>query len=696
MPANLENLPFDIFYHIACYLEIRDYTQLSRVCTKFNELLQNDSTARSCLQVCKFVSRVTAVWTNSPQQRSIASAGQERQNGPHSGNTTFRDAIERLFLSREALRTARPYSASIIAYGTDFTYQEGVLCYHSNGQIRLLDIRHCSKTEDYIETSRWKRRLNANHPSSSLSSDLQPRISHLSYTKGILACLCEMGETGESWLIVIDWDPSKHESTPESEAKRRILLCEQLNCTTKLFIQHNGSYLYYGTHSAIGSHGHHEWMIQGFNLSNGRPVTEKPIQLADFFGSELGSTVCFGIHKGHFYAVSNQTSLEVEEVDWTSQYHCIQFALDERKPILRPRKRWRRQHEEGPLNDSWTELSLQRAVQTDELLIVECRKEYMGGGSANIRTYYILPLSLSDSDEIPKNFGYPENDPLTKTLDDNSKPNYEPAQKRIRRFCHPEYSLDRLGPGRFASQEFILAKTKFRGYNLATSSFIDLVNDPASRPGFARQHDRIRLRIASRTQKSPLIDDPKVPGHFLLRSKETDRDGNPIEHSEEDFHATEVQNLWPPNDAPTELFDVLCPGGRVGQVDAMADDMAIVYMTGSRANPNGERAIILINFDPMWNHKDMKRIRLYSDSLNLAEMEAERVPPCNASSKPKRPLPMDADSGDESRSPKKQKYGAELSASGDVQQLQQNPRQPKTEEARYLSIKRGYRFIDRR
>jgi hypothetical protein len=602
-----------------------------------------------------------------------------------------------VFSTREALRTAHPYSASIIAYGTDFTYQEGVLCYHSNGQIRLLDIRRCSRTEDYIETSRWKRRLTANHPISSPSSDLHPRISHLSYKKGIFACVCEIGETGESWLIVIDWYPPKHESTPESEAKRRVLICEQLNCTTKLFIRHDDSYIYYGTHSALGSHGHHEWMVQGFDLSTGRPVTEKPIQLVEFFGSELGSTVCFGIHNGYFYAVSNQTSLEVEEVDWTSQYHCIQFAVDERKPNLVPRKIWRRQHQEGPLNDSWTELSLQKDVQTDELLIVECRKEYMGGGSANIRTYYTQPLSLSESDEIPKNYGYPKNDPLTKTLDDNSKPNYEPPKKRIQRYCHPEYVLDGLGPGRFASQEFILAKTKFRGYNLATLSFIDLVNDPVSRPGSARLYDRIRLRIASRTQKSPLIDDPEKPGHFLLRSKEIDEDGNPIERSEEDFHPTEVQNLWPPDDAPRELFDVLCPGGRVGQVDAMADDTAIVYMTGaSPANPNGERAIILINFDPMWNHKEMKRIALYSDSLNSVAREVERDSQCSPSSTLKRPLPMDVDSADESPS-KKQKYDAVLSTSGDVQQLQQNSRQPKIEKARYLSIpNRGYWFIDRR
>jgi hypothetical protein len=599
-----------------------------------------------------------------------------------------------VFSTREALRTAHPYSASIIAFGTDFTYEEGVLCYHSGGQIRLLDIRRCSRTEDYIETGRLKRRLTANVNHSRLSPLLHPRISHLSYKKGFSACVCKIGEIGESWLIVIDWHPSENESTPKSKANRRVLISEQLSSTKNLFIRQDGSYLYYGTHSALGSHGHKEWIIQGFDLSTGCPVTEKPIQLVEFFGSELGSTVCFGIHNGYFYAVSNQTSLEVEEVDWTSQYHCIQFAVDEQKPNLIPRKIWRRQHQEGPLDDSWTELSLQKDVQTDELLIVECRKEFMGGGSTPVRTYYMQPLCLSESDEIPKNYGYPKNDPLSKTLDDNSKPNYEPPKKRIRRYCHPEYVLDGLGPGRFASKEFILAKTKFRGYNLATSSFIDLVNDPVSRPGLARLHNRIRLRVAPRTQKSPLIDDPENPGHFLLRSKEIDEDGNPIERSEEDFHRTEVQSLWPPNNAPAELFDVLCPGGRVGQVDAMADDTAIVYMVGSLpVRHHGERAIILINFDPMWNHKELKRIALCSDSLNSVEMEVERGPWCGPSSTLKRPLPTDVDSADESPS-NKQRYDAALSTLGDVQHHKRNSGKRKTGKARYLLINHGYRFRD--
>jgi hypothetical protein len=486
---------------------------------------------------------------------------------------------------------------------------------------------------------------------------------------------------------VLDPYQSKDRPKPETETKRRVLLREQLSCTTKLFVRQDGSHLYYGTHSAFGYHGHHEWMIQGFNLITGHRVTEKPIQLVGFFGSELGSTVCFEIRNGSFYAVSNQTSLEVEEIDWTSQYHCVQFALDEPNPNIRPRKLWRRQHKEGPLNDSWTELSIQKDEQTDELLIVECRKEYMGGGSANVRTYYTQPLSLSESDEIPKNFGYPTNDPLTKTLDDNSKPNYEPPKKRIRRYCHPEYPLGRVEPGK----EFILAKTKFRGYNTATSSFIDLVNDPVARPGFARLQDRIRLRIASRVQMSPLIEDPENNGHFRLRPKEVDENDIPLEHSEEDFHPTDVQDLWPPNNAPMELIDILCQGGRVGQIDAMADDTAIVYMTGSLpANPNGERAIVLVNFDPLWKHDGLKKISLCSDQSNLMPMEIEKDCPYGASNSLKRSASMDIDIKDEPPESKRLRCTAGASTSEDQQQ--HTPKQLKIEPAHYL-FNRGYWFI---
>ena len=579
-----------------------------------------------------------------------------------------------------------------MAYGTAFAYNEGVLCYRTNDQIRVLDIHGCSRTEVCVDTSRWKGHLTRTHPNESLSGDLHPGISHLSYTRGILACTLEISETDETWLVVLDLN---HPEDPDIEMKRRLLLREHLTCTTKLFIRHDGWHLYYGTHSALGSHGHHEWNIQGFDLTTGHRLTEKHLQLVGFFGSELGSTVCFGIHNGFFHAISNQTSLEVEEVDWTSQYHCIQFALDEPNPNLTPRKLWRRQHKEGPINDSWTELSLQKDEQTDELLIVECRKEYMGGGSVNVRTYYTQPLSLSDDEEVPKNFGFPTNDPLTKTLDDNSNPNYEPAKKRIQRYCHPEYPLSRVDTSKYTSREFILAKTKFRTYSPATSSFIDLVNDPISRPGLARLHDRIRLRIASRVQKSPLIEDPDKPDHFLIRPKELNEIGVPIERSEEDFHPTELQDLWPPNDPPTELFDVLYPGGRVGQLDAMADDNAIVYMTGpSATHPNGERAIVLINFDPAWKHDGLRKVDLYSDRSTLVDMEVEKDKSGGTLNSLKRPSPINIDSDNESSPRKRQRKAAEAYAAGDEQQHKHQ--QAEIEPAQYLAVNRGFRFVHSR
>lgn len=78
MPANLENLPFDVFHSVACYLEIRDYTHLSRVCTKFNVLLQNDSTARACLQVCKFL--------REPRQFGLTRHNSEALQAQDEGN----------------------------------------------------------------------------------------------------------------------------------------------------------------------------------------------------------------------------------------------------------------------------------------------------------------------------------------------------------------------------------------------------------------------------------------------------------------------------------------------------------------------------------------------------------------------------------------------------------------------------------
>ena len=45
---------------------------------------------------------------------------------------------------------------------------------------------------------------------------------------------------------------------------------------------------------------------------------------------------------------------------------------------------------EGPINDAWTCLKLERdGAGKEELCVVECRKEWLGGGSRQVRSWFI-------------------------------------------------------------------------------------------------------------------------------------------------------------------------------------------------------------------------------------------------------------------------------------------------------------------
>ena len=540
------------------------------------------------------------------QKACLTNTKEARKALVADGGTTFRQALSLVYDYRDAVRTANPYSISVLAYGDDFVYQSGVLCYVDDRFIRILNIHDGSQREKITNTCILKGCVGNFTEASSSANASQARISLLSFSDNVLVGVSEDPVTSESWLFVLDVNEACDRDA--RRALRTKALQHRLTCTTKLFVRQTGSYLYCGTHSGRGRDGHHEWLVQGFSLITGQAITSKPIQLTGFVGSEVGSTAAFAIHNGAFYAVTNQTSYEVEEVDWTSYYHCLSFPLDERDPDVRLHRVWRRQHVEGPINDSWTDLSLQSHEHTAELLIIECRKEWLGGGSASIRTYYTQAVMRPPIDEPPINFGYPADDPLTRTLDDNSKPSYEPARARLVRDCHSEYPACSLDASRSPPRDYILARSKYRTYNLAASSFVDLVSEKVPLPNSPCLRDRIRLRVVSRTQKSPLVEDHKVPGRFWLRRPKRDERNDPIEGSEDDFNPSEI-HLWPPDGAPSELFDVLCPGGCAGQVKANADERSIVYMIEPPpATPADKRAIILVNFDPTWRHPGMKRL----------------------------------------------------------------------------------------
>lgn len=524
-----------------------------------------------------------------------------------------RQSLSLLFDQREAVRTSSPYSASTIAFGRQFLFNQGVLCYVCDDQIRILELHRRSRTERIVSGYALKSRMTNGLGLPHLADDFLQHITLLSYADDIVVFLFEEAIGPGAWLFA--WDVKDDDNVTGTVGPcSRLRLRRRLPSKTKLFVRNNKDYLYYGTHSALRDDGHHEWLIQGCNLNTRRPVSPKSLRLDEFVGSEIGSTACFEIHNQNFYAISNQTSFETEEVDWTSCYHFVRFKLEEASPDLRLRKVWRRQHHEGPINDAWTDLSLQLDERKCELNIVEVRKEWLGGGSLCVRTSYTTCFTeASDEDLILDQPNFPSHDQLSRTLDEYSKPSWvEKPPIRIPKFCHREHTTKSE-----QSKEFIRAKTKHRSYSSSAHAFVDLVSDEIRMTNSCRSKDRLRLRIASRIPESPLIPDASSfdPLHFCVRPQRSNHNESSIPDSEEEFTDTAIA-LWPPPDAPSELFDLLCPGGRAGSVHAMLDERSIIYMAGiPHAQYDNQRAIIMISFDPGWGHKGLKRLHFNTSQL---------------------------------------------------------------------------------
>lgn len=500
-------------------------------------------------------------------------------------------AIQRTFYRREALALARPYSALILGGGTSVVYREGILCYidGEGDVIRILDVHRAAKFEQIIDLHLFGKQVWK-------GGKLFAGAELLHCQDGILSFIYRSPlsngkyDTEEIWLMAINIRPN----IPTTKRVRLAMIVQN----SRFFVRNDSRYLYVGTHDGMGAHGHHEWVLQGYDLSNGHPSSS--LQLPDLFGTDLRQTVIFEIHDGYLYAVSNQSSFEVEEVDWTSYYHCYRFPLHEPTcDRLERQKIYRRQHREGPINDSWTDLGLHKDERTGDLFITECRREWKDGISTQQRTYYRSdPLAFCDEpdDEDAGPITFPPDDPLVKTLDEKSRALFSEHGDRIRRNYQPEPIT--------ATKTFILAKTKYKTFIPASSASLDIVADdypprpPGPTPPAPRYwQQQLRFRIGSRILSSPI--DPETG---LLYEAEPRED--PIPHSEEHFTDRDIC-IWPPATACPELLDLLNPAlvpnstsRMIGDVLAVADERTLVYMPAPMYRPEGEnRNIVLVNFD---------------------------------------------------------------------------------------------------
>ncbi|KAJ5687031.1 hypothetical protein N7536_009650 [Penicillium majusculum] len=556
---SLDTLPFDVFYQIATSLDDRDFVNLSRTSRALYSLSQSEQIARKTVE--NFLPH-----SKEGQAALVAQSG-------------FRKAVGHRLAIHEAVAMADPYSVACVGYGAEFLYNQGYLCYRSDHWIRLLYMHGAAFRERVMDLREVIPQLLETGP---VEPGVEDRVTLLSYCDDILVFrVADISATEDALLVVnMAWRQTHQD-------KRRFLLYAEIPASAPVFVRHCGSYIWYGTFTAAdGSDG--VWSITGMDLESEESIEFPLDRVVD---GDLGQTLCFEIHDEHLYAVSTQVAADDDEVH-SSFYHwfCHAPRADGRKWNGRL---WRREHQEGPINEMWTDLSIRKDETTGRPVILECRREWRDGKSENHRTYYTQRLPTPEEALAPLSGGTFETPSWVSVDDDleNDHPYDERPAKRLRRYYHAEYES-----GSTKRHEFIAARTKHRGYHLGASTFVDIVNDPVG--DNLRSRDRIRLRTVSRKRKCP-IDEEGIEGppNRLFQPTQMDQYGFPVEGSEERFECRGVR-MWPPDDAPPALQSLLCPGPRTGSVKSIADERSIIYSIDAPGLPPNQQALILISFDP--------------------------------------------------------------------------------------------------
>ena len=322
-----------------------------------------------------------------------------------------------------------------IGYGSSLAYRAGYLCYLSGRYVRILDVWCDPVREQVIDTAILNNQID--NPRHTIGTEI------LYYSNGLVTLrFTQHPPQGIRSHLVI-----AVETTVVRPRDRPLLQIIPWN-TRQLLVRNDGTHIvvatYTGTFWPQRGLSRHEWQIRFITRPGCSPATfwSHPVQLRDFFGIDVGQTVAFEIFDGHLYAVSNQSTFEVEEVDWTSYYHCWRINLFEPDRIQH-RRVWRRQHREGPIRDDFTDLSLRKDEKTGVVTIIEARREWLENSSQSARTFYFQPLEFGDREDsvvgcydptagaviaVPNSTDInntPANDVLARTLTKDDKPNFE-------------------------------------------------------------------------------------------------------------------------------------------------------------------------------------------------------------------------------------------------------------------------------
>ncbi|KAK7928453.1 F-box protein [Apiospora marii] len=553
----LTKLPYEMMANIAMSLSIEEVFDLSLCSRHFHYIITEDS-------FCKAI-----VLAKAPYSLEVQQAVQDGR---------YARALRRLVKRRRATAEARPYIVAMVGLADSYLYSSGKLCYVHEDKtqrwLRILDLHNPSGHEIVIDIPRLTAEA---IPRSQNCHDYTFSVIHTA--EGITSCLFSFAlPDPENWLLIFD--------TEKQELIGSILL----ESTIRLFVRNSGSYLYYGTHSEYGPDGFQKWVLRFFDLSE-RHLSRRKFHLSNVVGYEIGSTVCFEIIDGYLYGLSNQTAFEVEEIDWTSYYYCFRFRLDKPDPdetqIMKKQDSWRRQHAEGPIDDRWGFLKLEKDEATGQVKILESRKEWLNGQSGNRRSYYSTNVIFRDQgegaadEELENNIAnnLPD-DPLTMLLESSSNPNYMLPTQRSPRGVHAGEDGTIFG----------LSKTHLRSYFYFCGTFLDLVDDRLPSSACTQ---RLRIR-AGKKITTKCLELPEVS------TSSNDQNITGSDMTEKSYNRIMMWpgELEPPclDPALERICHIMNPKDHQGGIDAVNDERSIVYATGGSGT--SLKVLVWLSFDP--------------------------------------------------------------------------------------------------
>ncbi|KAI1344781.1 hypothetical protein F5Y15DRAFT_410477 [Xylariaceae sp. FL0016] len=544
--------------YIAQELDIEEIFDLARCSRHFMYMMQEENFCRGIVLM---------------KARHTTEAQEAKQSG-------YSRALRRLAKCRQAFSQASPYLVGIVGVADSYLFVRGKLCYVIEARpkrwLRILDLHASPDAELVIDIPEL---VSTAIPQSSKSRKYKFRT--LYHAHGFTTCLFSFAlPTTENWLLIL-----------RTQGKECAIVEKyRLESTSKIFVRNNAYFLYFGTHSEDGADGFRKWAIKGFDLTEGSWFPNK-MHLSNLVGCDIGSTVCFEIYDNHFYGLSNQTAFEIEEIDWTSFYYCFRFPLDSPDPkktqVMKKQDSWRRQHSEGPIDDRWGFLSLEQDEASGNIMIVECRKEWLVGFRGSRRTYYTQRAIFGEHQE-----GADESDSASPDASEAladmttslSKLDNQSMQERSPHCVHP-------GDDSSVASLLTRSKTSLCAYHRCSQTFVDLLDDsPFGHSGA----QTLRLRTGHRR----LNPTSGVASSFRSSDLASSIDSKITElYQENEIFA------WPPYQVRSDqqsclnkVHELLNPSGHMGCSTAVCDEHGLIYATSE--DPKAVKALIYIGFDP--------------------------------------------------------------------------------------------------